>query len=67
MDCGYYSTDNINALYKDNMKFLCSTATTLRYAKDFIREVGAYKDSYESYNSELELYIFTKTISWDYE
>ena len=67
MDRGYYSTDNINALYKDHMKFLCGTATTLRYAKDFIREVGANKDSYESYNSELELYIFSKTISWDYE
>ena len=67
MDRGYYSTDNINALYKDHMKFLCDTATTLRYAKDFIREVGANKDSYESYNSELELYIFSKTISWDYE
>ena len=67
MDRGYYSTDNINALYKDHMKFLCGTATTLRYAKDFIREVGADKDSYGSYNSELELYIFTKTISWDYE
>ena len=64
---GYYSTDNINALYKDHMKFLCGTATTLHYAKDFIREVGANKDSYESYNSELELYIFSKTISWDYE
>ena len=67
MDRGYYSTDNINALYKDHMKFLCGTATTLRYAKDFIREVGANKDNYESYNSELELYIFSKTISWDYE
>ena len=67
MDRGYYSTDNINALYKDHMKFLCGTATTLHYAKDFIRKVGANKDSYESYNSELELYIFSKTISWDYE
>ena len=67
MDRGYYSADNINALYKDHMKFLCGTATTLSFAKQFIREVGADKDSYEAYNSELELYIFTKTISWDYE
>ena len=67
MDRGYYSTDNINALYKDHMKFLCGTATTISFAKEFIREVGAGKDSYEAYDSELELYIFTKTISWDYE
>ena len=67
MDRGYYSTDNINALYKDHMKFLCGTATTISFAKEFIREVGASKDCYEAYDSELELYIFTKTISWDYE
>ena len=67
MDRGYYSADNINALYKDHMKFLCGTATTISFAKEFIREVGAGKDSYEAYDSELELYIFTKTISWDYE
>ena len=67
MDRGYYSTDNINALYKDHMKFLCGIATTISFAKEFIREVGAGKDSYEAYDSELELYIFTKTISWDYE
>ena len=67
MDRGYYSADNINSLYKDHMKFLCGTATTISFAKEFIREVGAGKDSYEAYDSELELYIFTKTISWDYE
>ncbi len=67
MDRGYYSSDNINALYRNHMKFLCGTSTTLSFVKEFIREVGVDKDSYESYNSELELYIFTKTISWDYE
>ncbi len=67
MDRGYYSVDNINALYKDHMKFLCGTSTSLSFAKEFIREVGADKDSYEAYNSDLELYIFTKTISWNYE
>ncbi len=30
MSCGYYSVDNINALCKDHMKFLCGTATTIR-------------------------------------
>ena len=67
MDHGYYSTDNINALHKDHMKFLCGTASTLSFVKEFIREVGTDKDSYKAYNSELELYIFTKTISWYYE
>ena len=67
MDRGYYSAENVNALYKDHMKFLCGTSTSLSFAKDFIREIGTNKDSYESYYSDLELYVFTKTISWDYE
>lgn len=66
MDRGYYSVDNINAMYKEHLKFLCGTSTTLKFAKDFIREIGADKDRYEHYNSDLELYVFSKTIAWDY-
>ena len=33
----------------------------------FIREIGNKKDHYEYYNSDLELYVFTKMIAWDYE
>lgn len=66
MDRGYYSADNINAMYKEHLKFLCGTSTTLKFAKEFIREIGADKDRYEHYNSDLELYVFSKTIAWDY-
>ena len=64
MDRGYYSADNINALYKEHLKFLCSTSAALKFAKDYIREIGADKDRY---NSDLELYVFSSTIPWDYE
>ena len=67
MDRGYYSADNINALYRDHMKFLCGTSTAVGFAKAFIREIGSRKDHYEHYNSNLELYVFSKTIAWDYE
>ena len=67
MDRGYYSADNINALYKEHRKFLCSTSAALKFAKDYIREIGADKDRYEHYNSDLELYVFSITIPWDYE
>lgn len=30
MDRGYYSADNINALYKEHLKFLCSTSAALK-------------------------------------
>ena len=67
MDRGYYSEDNINALYKNHLKFLCGTSSALKFAKSFIREIGTKKDHYEYYNSNLELYVFTKTIAWNYE
>ena len=35
--------------------------------KDYIREIGADKDRYEHYNSDLELYVLSRTIPWDYE
>lgn len=67
MDRGFYSSDNINALYKEHLKFLCGATTTLSFAKAYIREIGSQKDHYEHYNSDLELYIFSKTIAWNYE
>ena len=67
MDRGYYSAENINALFKKHLKFLCGTSSALSFAKEFIREIGSKKDHYEYYNSNLELYVFTKTIAWDYE
>ena len=67
MDRGYYSAENINALFKKHLKFLCGTSSALSFAREFIREIGSKRDHYEYYNSNLELYIFTKTIAWDYE
>ena len=67
MDRGYYSADNINALYREHLKFLCGTSSSLKLAREYIREIAAKKDSYEYYNSELELYVFSKMTTWDYE
>lgn len=66
-DRGYYSADNINAMYREHIKFLCGTSASLKYARTFIREIGENKDRYECYNSDLEIYAFSKTIDWDYQ
>ena len=52
MDRGYYSADNINALYKEHLKFLCGTSTAVSFAKAFIREIGAQKVSVKPCASE---------------
>lgn len=67
MDRGFYSSGNINDLYKNHYKFIVGASTALTYAKEFIREVADRKDSYESYNDDYELYAFSKTIAWNYE
>lgn len=58
-DRGYYSVDNINALYQEHLKFLCGVSTTVKFAKEYIREIGANKNRYDHYNSDLELYVFS--------
>ena len=67
MDRGFYSIGNTNALYKEHLKFLCGATTALSFVKNYIGEIGSRKDHYEHYNSDLELYVFSKTVTWDYE
>lgn len=67
MDRGFYSRDNINALYRQHYKFIIGVRTMLGYIKDFIAEIGTGKDSYEAYDENHDLYAFSKTITWDYE
>jgi transposase len=67
LDRGFYSADNINALFKNHYKFVAGVNTSLSYARDFIREIKDTKDHYQYYDSGYELYVFTKNISWNYE
>ncbi len=67
MDRGFYSADNINALYKNHLKFIVGANTTLSYAKEYIREIGNNKDSFEHYDANYEMYVFSRTVQWSYE
>jgi len=67
MDRGFYSAENINALFKNHYKFIAGVNTSLSYAKDFIKEIQHIKDHYEYYHSGYELYVFSKSIAWNYE
>ena len=58
---------NIVALYKNHLKFLCGTSSALKFVKSFIREIGAKKDHYKYYNSNLVIYVFNRPIAWGYE
>ena len=66
MDRGFYSAENINGLYKGHYKFIVGASTSLSYAKAYIKELGDSMQGYTRYNEQYEVYVASKTISWDY-
>lgn len=66
MDRGFFSEANVNALYKDHLKFLLAASTSLRMIR---KEIDAHKDdldSYSNYNENHHLYAMTITSEWNY-
>ena len=66
MDRGFFSEANVNALYKDHLKFLLAASTSLKMIR---KEIDAHKDdldSYSNYNENHHLYAMTITSEWNY-
>lgn len=66
LDRGFYSTDNINGMYREHYKFIAGASTSLSYAKQFIAELGDDIRAFGNYNENYHVYAATKTIAWDY-
>ena len=67
MDRGFYSRDNINALFKDRIKFLIGTKMSLVFVR---KELDAIYDkfrSFESFNDTYDLYTRTVQATWLYQ
>ena len=66
MDRGFYSENNVNALYQSNLKFLIATKVNLKIVQ---KELDAVRDSIKTrsnYNSTFQLYTHSTTIDWNY-
>lgn len=50
LDRGFYSTDNINGMYREHYKFIAGASTSLSYAKQFIAELGDDIRAFGNYN-----------------
>jgi transposase len=63
MDRGFYSEGNINAMYKEHLKFLVSAKTSLSFELDTV-----YDDlrTFEHYNEAYQLYSTTVQSTWHY-
>ena len=66
MDRGFYSEANVNALYKDHLKFLLAASTSLKLIRRELDQVKDKLDSYANYNENHHVYAMTVTSEWDY-
>ena len=67
MDRGFYSTDNINALYKNRYKFLIAVKISLKLVQQRLDEVREKMLSRAHYSSKHKLNYYTFTIPWPYQ
>jgi transposase len=66
MDRGFYSEDNINALYQNHLKFLISTKVSLKYVQQELDKVRDSIRTRANYHSNYQLHSHTATIDWNY-
>lgn len=66
MDRGFYSENNINALYQKHYKFLIATKNSLKFVQKKLNEVRDTIVSRPSYSSKYQLYYHSSMIDWNY-
>lgn len=66
MDRGFYSEDNINALYQNHLKFLIATKLSLKFVKTELNKVRESLRTWTNYSQKYELYACTQKIDWSY-
>lgn len=66
MDRGFYSKDNINALYKEHLKFLVSVKTSISFVRKELDTVYDDFRTFEYYSEKYQLYSTTIQSEWFY-
>jgi len=64
MDRGYYSSENISALYRKHYKFLIAAKTSLKFIKTMIDEFRDRICSVENYLEQQDVYALSPRIGW---
>ena len=67
MDRGFYSKENISALYEAHRKFLVSARMSLGFIQKELEGIYDTFRSYEHYIPEYELYAHTLPTVWEYK
>ena len=66
MDRGFYSEDNINALFKEHLKFLISVKMSLAFIRKELDIIYDGFRTFEHYSEKYELYCHTVQTEWLY-
>ncbi|MDQ8738794.1 IS1634 family transposase [Paenibacillus sp. LHD-38] len=67
MDRGFYSEENINALYEKHYKFLIAAKTSLTFVKKKLDEVRSTMVTRKHFSSRHGLYYDSFMIDWNYK
>lgn len=67
MDRGFYSEDNINALFQKHYKFLIAAQKSLRLVKSVLDEVRDSMRTRVHYHSIFKLNYYSRTVDWAYQ
>lgn len=67
MDRGFFSKENINALFEKHLKFLVSARMSLVFIQSNLESIYDNFCSYDCYLPEYELYAQTVSTTWEYK
>ena len=66
LDRGFYSQDNINALYRNKNKFIVSARNNIKLIKESIEASRATIKDFVNFCPELDVYSVSKAAKWEY-
>ena len=66
-DRGFYSKDNINALYKHHQKFVIGVQLKLKYVKGVLEAERENLKLWSNFETQFNTYGVCRTINWEYE
>jgi transposase len=66
MDRGFYSADNINALFKGHYKFLISVKANVRFVSDIVQKAKKTIQNIRNYDDAHDVYHHSEVSKWPY-
>jgi transposase len=66
MDRGFYSAENVNALYKGHYKFLIATKSGNKFVAETLREAKKTIRDFTNYDEEHDVYAYSTSEKWHY-